>query len=187
MAKNYNPLVYQGADWFLNINYTDVDGNPILLSGYTAKMKIKEELDLTNNPVTLESLKATITNVSASGGTVTYTANNSFSPGQKVTITGVNPTAYNLSNVKIETANSTTFTVTNAASGSYVSGGLAMAAKGITITAATGNIDLNITAAQSALLTKNNYVYDLKITDPDGVVTRLLQGKISVSSEVTNG
>lgn len=187
MARTYNPVIDQGADWLLNINYTDVDGNPVLLSGYTAKMKIKEELDLTSNPVTIESLKATVTGVSASGGTVTYTANNSFTAGQKVTITGVNPTAYNLSNVTIASANSTTFTVTNAATGSYVSGGLAMAAKGITITAATGNIDLHITAAQTALLTKNNYVYDLKITDPDGVATRLLQGTISVSSEISNG
>ena len=68
---------------------------------------------------------ATITNVTASAGTVTYTAANSFTAGNLVTITGVNPSGYNLSNQTIATASSTQFTVTNAATGTYVSGGTA--------------------------------------------------------------
>ena len=64
-----------------------------------------------------------ITNVSASSGTVTYTAANSYSAGNTVSIYGVNPVAYNLQNVTIASASSTQFTVTNAATGTYVSGG----------------------------------------------------------------
>lgn len=70
---------------------------------------------------------ATITNVVASGGTVTYTCNNDFVAGDVVRITGVNPTSFNLNLQKIVTASSTQFTVTNAATGTYVSGGSALA------------------------------------------------------------
>jgi hypothetical protein len=68
---------------------------------------------------------ATITNAVGNGTTVTYTATNTFVVGETVSITGVNPSAYNLSNQIIVTASSSLFTVTNAATGTYVSGGTA--------------------------------------------------------------
>ena len=70
---------------------------------------------------------ATVSNVTAAGGTVTYTtsAAHGFVAGQLVTITGVNPVAYNLANVRLATASGSTFTVTNAATGTFVSGGAA--------------------------------------------------------------
>ena len=73
-------------------------------------------------------ITATITNVSASAGTITYTtsSNHGFTAGQIVDITGVNPTAYNLTGATIATASTNTFTITNAATGSYVSGGTAV-------------------------------------------------------------
>jgi phage tail sheath protein FI len=71
---------------------------------------------------------ATITNVVAASGTITYTAANSFSSGQTVTITGVTPSAYNLTNVTIASATSTYFTVVNAATGTFSSGGVATVA-----------------------------------------------------------
>ena len=71
------------------------------------------------------SNSATITNVTAASGTITYTAANSFVQGQTVTITGVTPIAYNLTGVTIASATSTNFTVTNAATGTYSNGGTA--------------------------------------------------------------
>lgn len=68
---------------------------------------------------------ATITNVVGNGTTVTYTATNTFSVGQLITIAGVNPTAYNLVKVVVATASSTQFTITSTAIGTYVSGGTA--------------------------------------------------------------
>lgn len=65
---------------------------------------------------------ADITNVVGSAGTVTYTAANSFSANDIVTITGVSPSVYNLTDVKIATANATAFTVTNSATGTFSSG-----------------------------------------------------------------
>ena len=74
-----------------------------------------------------KSASATITNVVASSGTVTYTAANTFVAGTIVNITGVSPSAFNLSNQTILSAglSSTQFAVTNGATGSYSSGGVA--------------------------------------------------------------
>jgi hypothetical protein len=66
---------------------------------------------------------ATIINAVGNGTTITYTANNQYAPGERVTITGVSPSAYNLTNVVIASSNSAQFTVTNVATGTYVSGG----------------------------------------------------------------
>lgn len=89
-------------------------------------------------PVTAVALtSATMTAVSASAGTITYTATHAFTAGELVTITGVisstNTTGapnygYNLSNVPIASVTGTTsFTVTNAATGTWTSGGIAVA------------------------------------------------------------
>jgi hypothetical protein len=82
---------------------------------------------LTNSVISNMQSQAAITNIVGSGTTVTYTAANSFVAGQTVTITGALPVAYNLSAVTIATANATSFTVTNGATGTYVSGGTATA------------------------------------------------------------
>jgi hypothetical protein len=59
-------------------------------------------------------------------------------------------------------------------------------AAGITITGATGNLAIRATAAQTGALEDSaKYDYDLEITSPAGVVTRLIQGVASVSSQVT--
>jgi hypothetical protein len=77
-----------------------------------------------------ESKIATITNISASSGTITYTASNSFSPGNIVTVVGVTPGSYNLNSVAIQTASASSFTVLNSATGTYISGGEASTESG---------------------------------------------------------
>ncbi|MCY1167378.1 hypothetical protein D9M73_73390 [compost metagenome] len=56
---------------------------------------------------------------------------------------------------------------------------------GIAITPATGTITLTQTATQTAAYTWKRGVYDLEIVSPSGVVTRLIQGDIETSPEVT--
>jgi len=73
------------------------------------------------------TITATGTAASATGGTVTYTCNNSFSAGQTVSITGLSTSAFNLTAVTIATATSSQFTVTNAATGTAVTGASATA------------------------------------------------------------
>ena len=78
--------------------------------------------------VKAKDLSSTITNAVGDGTTVTFTtsANNSFVAGNSVTISGINPSAYNLGSVTIASVpTGNTFTVTNAATGTYVSGGTA--------------------------------------------------------------
>lgn len=49
----------------------------------------------------------------------------------------------------------------------------------------TGTITLQLTAAVTAAITWTKGVYDLELVNAAGVVTRLLQGEITVSKEVT--
>jgi hypothetical protein len=57
---------------------------------------------------------------------------------------------------------------------------------GITITGATGLIECRATAIQTAAITNGKYAYDIEITAPStGVVTRLAQGTVDVSAQVT--
>lgn len=64
-----------------------------------------------------------ITNAVGNGSSVTYTTNNAFSvsPANKVTITGVTPSAYNLVNAVVTAATSTSFTVASSVTGTYSS------------------------------------------------------------------
>jgi len=82
-----------------------------------------ETINSTIMPSVTEKL-ATITNVTSDGTTVTYTATNDLEAGDVVTITGITPSAFNLSFASVATASGSGFTVTNGATGSYSSGGL---------------------------------------------------------------
>ena len=69
--------------------------------------------------------QATITNATANGTAITYTANNTFQIGDTVTIAGTNVLSFNIVDAIVATASSTSFTVNSSATGSYTSGGLA--------------------------------------------------------------
>jgi hypothetical protein len=69
-------------------------------------------------------LNAQISSATGSGTAVTFTANNSFTAGQNVTVLGVIPDSFNISGI-ITAATSTTFTVASTVVGTYVSGGQA--------------------------------------------------------------
>lgn len=58
---------------------------------------------------------------------------------------------------------------------------------GITITGAEGLLEVHATAAQTAAITNGKYAYDLEITStaPAYTVTRLVQGTVEVSPQVT--
>jgi hypothetical protein len=182
MAITYNTTINQGADWYINFIY--------------------------NQP-------ATITNLIGDGDTVTFTANNGFEQGQTVSISGVLPNQYNFQNVEVATANTNQFTVENPATGVYISGGVAYAPvnitgdtaamqlrslpndptavltlttanNGIAITGLTGEIAVHATANQTRVINEGYYYYDLELTQAvSGIVTRIAQGQILVSAEIT--
>lgn len=55
----------------------------------------------------------------------------------------------------------------------------------ITLTNATGEIELYLSAVDTAAITWSAGVYDLEMYQSSDEVTRLVEGKISVSKEVT--
>lgn len=55
----------------------------------------------------------------------------------------------------------------------------------ITLTPGTGTITLVFSATLTAGITWSRGKYDLELTSPDGTVTRLIEGQISVSKEIT--
>jgi len=55
---------------------------------------------------------------------------------------------------------------------------------GIVITPLDGQLDITMTTAQTGGLNARFYVYDLELT-LSGVVTRIIQGQITVSAQVT--
>jgi hypothetical protein len=76
----------------------------------------------------VENDTAEITGAIPFGETITYSAKNIFSMGQKVTITGVTPEAYNAVDALVIDADEDTFTIsTNVVSVPWVSGGVAAA------------------------------------------------------------
>lgn len=156
---------------------------------------------------------ACITNIVADGTTITFTAQNTFSAGQIVSINGVQPWAYNIQNATIDSATSTEFTILNTTTGAFISGGTATAplditgytAKmqmrsnpsssiavltlttengGIIIDGADGSIGLHATATQTGLINEGPYDYDIELYN-GATVLRLLQGQVVVSAGVT--
>ena len=110
---------------FIGGNLT-IDGN-FTVGGTTTTVNATN-LSVADNMIYLNNgSEATITNVVGNGTTITYTANNNYTAGMSVTITGTNIAGYNLTNATIATVSATQFTVTNAATGTYTSGGLARA------------------------------------------------------------
>jgi hypothetical protein len=135
------------------------------------------------------TLTATITNAVGNATTVTYTAANTFTAGQTVTVTGVDPVAYNLSSVTIATANATTFTVTNSAVGTYVSGGTA------TVTATGDLLQLQDAAGVSrlrvspfGLFMSNNGSSDIAVFSGTAGTTQIVAGgSIRQNANMNNG
>lgn len=57
----------------------------------------------------------------------------------------------------------------------------------IQITAGTGTVTLIFSAATTAAIDWRRGKYDLELVASDGTVTRLIEGEISVSKEITRG
>ena len=132
-AGNYSFTIEQGATTDFEIVYKDSNGDPIDLTGYNARMQLKDSI----------------------GGSSTFlTLSSSLSP---------DGTGLNLSG----------------------SGGL-NASKPTT----SGSIGIFIGYVSSSNLSFSSAVYDLELVSGSGnaaVVTRLLQGKVNLSKEVTTG
>lgn len=136
-------------------------GNPFVSSSSQAtyslqkvlKTQFPQSISFTYTPLSATALNTiygnlptltarSITNVTGNGTTVTYTTSvaHNYQVGMTITMTGVTPTAYNLtSQIITSIPDSTSFTVTNAATGTYTSGGtVTPAVLTITVTGTVG-------------------------------------------------
>jgi len=101
-------------------------------AGTTSEKPIDTRLDFEfyRLPIQYGSLninlsEATITNIAGNGSVITFTANNSFTAGQSVDITGVSPSSYIQYGATIASATATQFTISGTNTAAYVSGGTA--------------------------------------------------------------
>ena len=130
-AGSYSFTVEQGATTDFELVYKDSSGNPVDLSGYTARMQLKDSIGGSSTYLTLSSSlqsDGTGLNLSGSGG------NNASKP------------------------------------------------------LTSGSIGIYISHATSSNLTFSSAFYDLEIVSGSGntaTVTRLVQGKVNLSKEVT--
>lgn len=113
LANTDSLTPYQGEFAFKNSLDFEMFRIPIVSRGYVTDQD-------TDHPVT-------ITNVTNTTGTlITYTAANTFTPGDIVSITGTNIADYNITNAVVYSATTSQFTVQGNASGVYTSGGVAV-------------------------------------------------------------
>jgi hypothetical protein len=96
------------------------------------------------------------------------------------------------SDVTVKDANNNAFNLTGYTSAAKMAKGYASTRTRTTITATisgdptTGVVTLSMTAADTASLDAERYVYDLEITQTStGTVTRVIEGIISVRPQVT--
>ena len=129
-AGTYNFTIEQGSTLDFEIAYKDANSNPIDLTGYQARMQIK------NQP----------------GGATTY------------------------------------LTLSSSLDGSGT--GLNLSGSAGTNPPTSGTIGVYIAAITSSLLDFNTAFYDLELvtgSGPTATVTRVIEGKINLSKEVTTG
>ena len=95
------------------------------------------------------------------------------------------------SDVNVKDANGDAFNLTGYTASAKMAKGYSSTRTRTAITAtvsnnpASGVITLSLTAEQTAALDAERYVYDLEIVSPTNVVTRTLEGIITVRPEVT--
>lgn len=113
-AVNYDILIEQGATFQLELVWKDANNTPINLTGYTARMQVREKV---NAPTTLLNL-----------------------------------------------------TTENG---------------GITLGGALGTVQVRAAATLTDDITVRRGVYDLEVVSAGGIVTRLIEGAVTISPEVT--
>jgi len=121
-----------------NIGQAKLIGNRSTQSFQNCKMGAAQLDEMYTN---LATLNPSVTNVTSTGSVVTYTVADirAFIAFRTATMTGITPSAYNLTSVTIQSVtagggNTGTFTVNNAATGAFVSGGIASLTDNRTIT-----------------------------------------------------
>ena len=124
-VSNLGNIEYVGSPVFRTTPDNRIFANPARISRYESTRFLNETIAIAGNNSNLNIKTATVTGVSGNGTLATYTieAGHSFVVGQTVDISGISPTAYNVTGGTITEKTSTTFKIANTSTSSYVSGG----------------------------------------------------------------
>lgn len=107
-------------------------GGNLTITGTTTTVNA-QNLAISDNMIYLNNgIQTTISNVSGSGTVITYTTveTHNYTTNMVVSVTGVDPSQYNISDQTITGVGANTFTVAGSATGTYISGGTARAKSG---------------------------------------------------------
>lgn len=107
---------------------TPIDADTGAFGDYSDKKNLDFEMfraPIVSRGYVTETDQATITNAVGNQSLITYTAANTFNPGDIVDITGTNVAGFNILGAIVTSATSTTFTVASTATGTWTSGGVA--------------------------------------------------------------
>ena len=110
----------------------DVTGNAVIegnltVNGTTVTVSASD-LAISDNMIYMnQGVEADVTDAVGDGNDVVYTADNNYTVGMSVTVTGATPSSFNVTNATITAADSTTFTIEDTNVETYTSGGTARA------------------------------------------------------------
>jgi hypothetical protein len=123
---NNGNIEYTGSPVFRTTPDNRVFANPSRVARYESTRFLNETIAIAGNDSNLIVKKEPLSGVSGNGTVATYTIENghSFLANQSVDISGVTPSAYNVSGGIITSVTATTFTVANTSTEEYVSGGI---------------------------------------------------------------
>jgi hypothetical protein len=193
MAATHNVIIDQGADWLVTLIYKNSDGTPTNLTDFGANLQLRTSYDAATAALSLSTgylgVKSASSDALSVGSTtflVPVTA--AFTEGQRVRAASASdPTKFQEGAVTSKVTNTSVTILIDSISGTgtYADWIFSSALPKITITPSLGTIFINATAAQTNALVAGDYVYDLEITSATGIVTRLIQGRATVSPQVT--
>lgn len=124
-VSNLGNIEYSGSPVFRTTPDNRIFANPARLARYESTRFLNETIAIAGNDSNLIIKRNPISNVSGNGTVATYTveAGHSFVANQKVDITGITPSVYNVTNGTVVSVTPTTFRIANTSTASYTSGG----------------------------------------------------------------
>lgn len=186
-------IIDQGSDWFLTLIYKESTGTVNDLTDFNANLQLRTSYDAGSASLTIGTgylgVKSTTSDAIGTGSAIfTVSSTSAFTVGTRVrAASAADPTKFQEGAVaSIVTNTSVTVTVDLiGGSGTVADWVFSSAVPKITITPLAGKIDIHATATQTGALTAGEYVYDLELTSPSGIVTRVIQGRATVRPQVT--
>lgn len=192
-AGTKNLIIDQGADWFINFTYKNAADSPINLSDYSAALQLRSSYDAASPALNLSTgflgIKSTTSDAIGVGSTTFSVSSTSlFSVGTRVRAASVTSPSNFQEGAVASFVTNTSVTITVdliGGTGTFSNWVFSSAAPGITVTPLLGEIAVHATATQTGAVVAGDYVYDLEITSSEGIVTRIVQGRATVTPQVT--